>query len=191
MALQDRDSDGDGLVNVIDEDIDNDGQDNSVDFYEETFSAQAALYDYTNGAFVEIPLRIGFVNAPVLIERLYGNVGIFFSTELAHDYQQQPAGYILEPTNDRFADLPQNWKTWLAHNNKLLPGIAPLQEFDILFFNSGHVAVFVRQDGVDSVLEADASHLLSATVPLSIVSEREGGISAIGRPLPKPKAKQY
>lgn len=191
VTMQDRDSDGDGLVNMIDEDLDNDGEDNSLDFYKEIFATEGALYDYTNGGVVEIPLRIGLVTPAILIERLYSNSGIFFATEMAHDYAVRPQGYVLTPKDDHFADLPANWQVWLQHTHHLLPPNTWLHEFDILFFESGHVGILVRENGVDHVLEADASHWQVQPVPLTEVIEREGGLTVVGRVLPKPFNKRY
>lgn len=103
----------------------------------------------------------------------------------------RPDGYTLYPANDQFADLPNNWMVRLNHTQHLLPPKSRLNEFDILFFQSGHVGVLVRVDGVDSVLESDPSHWQVATLPLAQVKQREGGLVAIGRVLPKPFVKRY
>lgn len=191
VTMQDRDSDGDDFVTMIDFDIDQDGEDNSLDFYRETFDAEGSLYDYSNGGFIEVPLRVGLVTDTVLIQRLYANVGIFFGTEMAYDYQIQPDDYISTPADNQFADNPVNWQTWLWHTQRLLDPTTPLNEFDILFFESGHVGIYTVANGQPVVFEADPSHPLTKHVPLTKVIEREGGVISIGRILPKPYHKRY
>jgi len=192
LAVQDRDSDGDGLVNVIDEDIDNDGEDNSLDFYKETFAAKGSLYDYTNGIFIEIPLRLGYVNNTTLVQRMFANVGIFFDTEMAYDYAAQPIGYSGEPNDSGFADNPKNWQTWLSHTEKLVSPGAKVQEYDVLFFSNGEVALAVSsQTNAEMVMVADSHNWQTQVLPLTEFKSRAGGIVAIGRVLPKPIEKRY
>lgn len=191
VTALDSDSDGDGKPNSRDTDIDNDGEDNSLDFYRETFVAERALYDYTNGAGPEIPLRLGLVTTPRLIERMYANVGLFFSTEMKQAYQIHSAGYIGQPDDNEFSGRVENWQTWLRQTRQLLPTDVQLNEFDILFFTSGHVGLLTRQNGIDHVFEADPSHPYVKAVPLAEVIEREGALQAVGRILPKPLNKQY
>lgn len=181
IAILDRDSDGDGTLNRFDADIDDDGIGNRTELAAEVSAARGALYDTTNGGLVEIPMRIGFVTGPVLIERLFGNIGNFISTEMAFDYGQQPEGYQLDPKNDQFADLPENWQTWLAHTGSLFPPSQKPKEFDLLFFSSGHVGIFVQNDGKESVLEAHSSHPHVKILPLADVIAREGELTGIGR----------
>lgn len=188
----DRDIDGDQLVNMIDPDIDNDGIDNSQAFYLELFSADQALFDYSFGYPLEIALRLSLVNDQVMVQRLFANTGIFFTTEMAYDYAARPDGYRLEPTNNQFAEQPNNVMTWLGHTNHLLPADAQRQEFDLIFFQSGMMAVFTRlSDGSDVILDVDASHPYARYEPYATVVERESGVIAIGRVLPKPFAKRY
>ncbi len=188
----DRDIDGDQLVNMIDPDIDNDGIDNSQAFYLELFSAEQALFDYSFGYPLEIALRLSLVNDQVMVQRLFANSGIFFTTEMANDYAARPDGYLFEPTNNQFAEEPSNVINWLDHTNHLLPADAQRQEFDLVFFQSGVVAVFTRlDDGTDVVLDVDASHPYTRYEAYTTVAEREGGVIAIGRVLPKPYSKRY
>lgn len=191
VNAEDRDIDGDGILNVADVDIDADEEDNSLDFYRETYAMQNSLYDYTAGVAVEVPLRLGFVTASELVKRSYANVGIFFGVEMAEDYYKRNESYKYKPSDNEFSRAPENWQVWLAHQDKLLEGSAYRNEFDILFFASGHVGLLTRVGGVDNVLEAHVSHLLTTEIPLSEVEEREGGLVAIGRLLPKPIEKQY
>ncbi len=192
VTFQDRDSDGDQFVNMIDTDIDNDEEDNSLEFYKETFAADGSIYDYSNGGFIEVPLRVGLVTDAVLIQRMYANVGIFFGTEMANDYEFRPAGYIGQPVDNQFSDLPSNWKVWLGHTGHLLEPDVWMNEFDILFFQSGHVGLYVyNAAGEAMVLEADSSHIYTKTLPLQTVVRREGAIIALGRILPKPYSKRY
>jgi len=192
VTMQDRDSDGDNFVTMIDVDIDNDGEDNSLDFYYETFAAEGSLYDYSNGGFIEVPLRVGLVTDTVLIQRLYANVGIFFGTEMTYNYTVQPEGYIGTPANNQFADSAANWQTWLWHTNRLLDPTSWMNEFDILFFESGHVGVYMYgPNGENYVFEADSSHIKTQAVPLENVIAREGAVTSIGRILPKPYNKRY
>lgn len=191
ITMQDRDSDGDGFVSMIDFDIDQDGEDNSLDFYRETFAAEGSLYDYSNGGFIEVPLRVGLVTDTVLIQRLYANVGIFFGTEMAYDYQFRPEDYISSPVDNQFADNPVNWQTWLWHSHRLFDPTTAPNEFDILFFESGHVGVYTVADGQPVVFEADASHPFTKHIPLATVIKREGAITSLGRLLPKPYSKRY
>ncbi len=192
LNYQDRDIDGDSILNIEDTDIDNDGEDNSLDFYLETFSMKGSLYDYSNGGFIEIPLRLGFVNSPELVERSYGNVGIFFNQEMAEDYSLHPTGYEFTPKDNEFVSSVSNWKQWMRNQAMLLesPNIQ-LNEFDILFFESGHVGLLTRSNGEDYVLEASPSNIHTTETRLSYVIEREGYIVAVGRVLPKPIDKQY
>ncbi|MBI4406895.1 MAG: metal-dependent hydrolase [Candidatus Kerfeldbacteria bacterium] len=192
LNLDDRDSDGDGLVNMIDSDIDNDGQDNSVEFYLELFSAEGALFDYSFGHFIEVPLRVGLVNDQVIVHRLFANVGLFISQEMTNDYAARPDGYTFDPTDNQFAEQPSNMITWLRHTNHLLPADTQRQEFDLVFFQSGMMAVFTRLgDGTDVLLDVDASHPYVRYEAYTTVVEREGGVIAIGRVLPKPYSKRY
>lgn len=192
INASDRDLDGDQLVNMLDPDIDNDGVDNSTAFYLELFSADQALFDYGFGHPIEIPLRLGLVNDRVMVQRLFANSGLFMHTEMAHDYAARPAGYSLAPSNNAFAEQPSNVMTWLSHTNHLLPAAAQRQEFDVIFFQSGMMAVFTRlSDGTDVVFDVDASHPYARYEPYATVVEREGGVIAIGRVLPKPFAKRY
>lgn len=188
----DRDIDGDQLVNTIDPDVDNDDMDNSEAFYIELFSADQALFDYSFGQPIEIALRLSLVNDQVMVQRLFANTGIFFTTEMAYDYAARPDGYRLDPTNNQFAEQPSNVMTWLSHTNHLLPADAHRQEFDIIFFQSGMMAVFTRlSDGSGVVLDVDASHPYARYEPYATVVKREGGVIAIGRVLPKPYNKRY
>lgn len=187
----DFDIDDDGLDNTVDTDIDNDGLDNSAEMYIHLFEAEGSLYDYTEGVFAEVPLRIGFVSPQHLIERMYANNGIFFGREMAADYELNPTGYTGKPTDNEFNDSVENWKTWLGHRNQLLPATEHLNEYDIVFFTSGHVGLLTRLDDGDYIFEADRSHLYTQSVSLEQVIEREGELSAIGRLLPKPINRQY
>ncbi len=191
LNREDLDIDGDAINNIEDTDIDNDGEDNSLDFYKETFSMKGSLYDYTNGVSVEVPLRIGFVTSEHLVERAYANVGIFFGQEMLVDFESNPTGYQGKPSNNEFSSNTQNWLTWFDHMNAKLDPEEHRNEFDILFFESGHVGLLTRIEGEDYVLEADASHLHTTEVLLTTVIEREGNLTAIGRILPKPPEKQY
>lgn len=191
LNYDDRDIDGDGLLNIIDTDIDNDNEDNSVDFYLETFSMRGSLYDYTHGGIIEIPLRLGFVTPNDLIQRSYANVGIFFNREMTEDYNIDSTGYEFSPTDNAFGSSTKNWQQWLSNTQALYAPTIQLNEFDILFFESGHVGLLTRINGEDHVLEADTSHLHTTEVPLNTVIEREGNLTAIGRILPKPLNKQY
>lgn len=191
LNYDDRDIDGDALLNIEDTDIDNDTEDNSLDFYLETFSMHGSLYDYTHGGIIEIPLRLGFVTPSELVKRSYANVGIFFNREMTEDYQIDSTGYEFTPTDNKFGSSIRNWQQWLSNINALYPPTAQLNEYDIVFFQSGHVGLLTRIDGVDHVLEADTSHLHTTEVPLQEVIDREGELIAIGRVLPKPPNKQY
>ncbi len=175
MNAQDYDLDGDGKDNIVDTDIDNDGEDNSLDFYKQTFEMKKSVYDYTDGGVIEIPLRL---------LRAYANVGIFMGAEMARDYEIDPSGYIGDVNSNEFTDYVANWQNWLDHNSKLLKANEHLNEFDILFFQSGHVGLLTRSEsGEDLVLEADSTHFY--------VKAREGELTVIGRLLPKPKNKRY
>lgn len=192
LNYQDRDIDGDGLENIEDTDIDNDGEDNSVDFYIETFSMKGSLYDYSNGGFIEIPLRLGLVNAPELVERSYANIGLFFNQEMAEDYSLHPEGYEFTPSDNEFVASTANWKQWMRNQGMLLEApTIQLNEFDVVFFESGHVGLLTRINGEDYLLEASPSHIHTIEVPLIEVREREGDIIAVGRILAKPIEKQY
>lgn len=192
LNYEDRDIDGDGVVNIQDTDINNDGEDNSLDFYLETFSIKGSLYDYSNGGFIEIPLRLGFVNAPELVERSYANIGLFFNQEMAEDYSLHPKGYEFTPSDNEFVSSTANWKQWMRNQGMLLEGPKiRLNEFDVVFFESGHVGLLTRINGEDYLLEASSSHIHTTEVLLSQVIEREGDIIAVGRILPKPIEKQY
>ncbi|MBI2416038.1 MAG: metal-dependent hydrolase [Candidatus Kerfeldbacteria bacterium] len=185
LNIQDRDLDGDGTLNIDDIDIDNDGEDNSVDFNRETYDLVGTLYDYSEGVAVELPLRLGLVTNPKLVERAYANVGISFITELQADYAINPLGYQHQPRDDNFVTNPANWQVWLQHQHKLLPADTAKHWFDIIFFSSGQVGIFTRPDDVDSVLIAHRASPLVQHEPLF------GEIVAIGRILPKPIDKQY
>lgn len=191
VNAEDLDIDGDSVINIKDTDIDNDGEDNSLDFYRETFSMKGSLYDFTQGKILEVPMRFGFVNEGKLVERSYANVGVFFSREMAEDYSINQTGYEFTPADNEFSSSLHNWQVWFQHQKKLLPASTQLNEFDILFFKSGHVGLLTRIDEVDYVLEADTSHFLTTETPLTEVEQREGDIIAVGRILPKPKSKQY
>lgn len=188
---EDRDLDGDGLANMIDTDINNDGEDNSVDMYLELFSAEGALFDYSFGQLIEVPLRLGLVNDKVLVQRLFSNVGLFIGQEMVNDYTTTPAGYRFDPTDNKFTESADNLLTWLQHTDRLLPADAPRQEFDIVFFQSGQVAIFTRVNEEDVILDVHPSHLFADYRLLTDVAQREGGIRAIGRILPKPHSKRY
>jgi hypothetical protein len=111
---------------------------------------------------------------------------------MAYDYQFQPDGYIGQPSNNQFADLPSNWQTWLWHSHRLLDPGDWMNEFDMLFFESGHVGLYVYgPSGEDYVFEADPSHAYTKALPLETVVAREGAVTAIGRILPKPYSKRY
>lgn len=187
----DDDIDGDGLVNTIDTDIDGDDYDNSAEMYIQLFEAEDSLYDYTEGVFAEVPLRIGFVSPQHLIERMYANVGIFIGREMTVDYEFNASGYMGAPTDHGFNDSVENWQVWLQHRDQLLPATERLNEYDIIFFESGHVGLLTRVDGENYIFEADRSHLYTQAVQLEQVIEREGAVQGIGRLLPKPVDKQY
>jgi inner membrane protein len=192
LNAYDQDIDGDQLPNLLDTDIDQDGQDNTLEFYVQLFAAEGSLFDYSYGHLIEVPLRFGLVNPAVLINRLYANVGIFFGEEMTTDYANHPDGYANVPSDNAFSENPANWLAWLEHIDRTVSPSSPLQEYDILFFNSGYVALFMRDEtGQDVVLDVHQSHLYSQYKPLAEVSEREGGVLAIGRLLPKPVAKHY
>ncbi len=191
MNAYDRDLDNDGLVNVIDTDIDQDGDDNGLEIYRQLFAADGSLFDYSYGHLIEVPLRFGLVNPAVLIDRMYANIGIFFGEEMSTDYDSNPNGYLSAPTDNTFSETSDNWIVWLDHTNRLLDAAAPLQEFDLVFFNSGYVALFTRAEGADVVLDVHPSHPYSRYQPLDEVVEREQGIYAIGRLLPNAVGKHY
>lgn len=192
LTTQDRDSDGDGILNINDEDINNDGIDNSTAFYQETFSVKGSLYDYTNGIFIEIPLRLGYVNNTTLVQRMFANVGIFFDTEMTADYSAHPISYTGKPTDSNFSDNPANWKVWLQHTSKLVSPGAKVQEFDVLFFSNGEVALVLSSEtNVETVMVADSHSWQTQIIPLTQMESRAGGIVALGRILPKPDSKRY
>ncbi len=190
MNVYDRDLDGDGLRNIIDTDIDNNGTDNSLEMYLELFSTAGALFDYSFGHAIEVPLRLGLVNDVALLQRVFANVGIFLEAEMTYDYAAQPAGYTYTPTDNEFMQS-SNLLNWIKHTERVLPANAPRQEFDVLFFASGQIAIFTRVDGADVVLDVHPSHPFTEYRSLEQVSQREGGIMVIGRILPKPFQKRY
>jgi hypothetical protein len=185
LNAQDLDSDNDGLDNLNDPDIDNDGILNTEVMTNQVDRMLGSLYDYTNGNILDIPVRVGFVNATKLVDRAYANTGIFFGTQMATDYHANPTGYMYTPTDYRFAGNVDNWKIWLAHTNRLLPAeqLQQAQPFDILFFESGHVALWYPQHNQATVIEADDSHLYTGIVPLATVITREGEVIAVGQVL--------
>ena len=109
---------------------------------------------------------------------------------MTYDYAAQPAGYTYTPTDNEFMQS-SNLLNWIKHTERVLPANAPRQEFDVLFFASGQIAIFTRVDGADVVLDVHPSHPFTEYRSLEQVSQREGGIMVIGRILPKPFQKRY
>ncbi len=181
------DSDHDGLTNAQDDDIDGDGRinsfDQSGDVDAEWLKLINAYYDFTNGGFIQIPLRMGFVNDHILIERLYTNIGIPFAPELAVDYERSPSGYESTPKDYRFVSNVHNWQTWLKHTQRWLPAeaLAQARPYDIIFFQSGHVALFYSENGQAKVIDVSPQQRFTAIVALQEVVAREGEIVCIGR----------
>ena len=138
-----------------------------------------------------MPLRVGLVNDVVLVHRAFANVGLFISQEMTNDYAARPSGYRYDPTDNRFAEDTANMLNWMKHTQHALPADAPRQEFDIVFFQSGQIAIFSRVNGEDVVLDVDSSHPLARYELYDFVVQREGGVTAFGRILPKPYHKRY
>lgn len=186
INAQDIDLDGDNIVNVDDSDADNDGVSNLMELDQQHKVALGSYYDFTKGAFIQIPLRIGLVNDHVLIERLYMNVGIPLPAALVADYEINPTGYTSTPKDYQFVGNVQNWTTWFQHHNQWLSPqlITQAQPYDVIFFQSGHVALFYPELDQASVIEVSAQQPFTSIVPLQEVVAREGEVVGIGRILP-------
>lgn len=186
MNAYDPDLDGDGLPNFSDMDIDQDGTANRTELERQLITAEGSLFDYSYGNFIEVPLRIGLVNSAVLINRTFANVGLFFGEEMTTDYQQNPAGYLSAPHDNTFSETPANWLIWLDHTQRLFSADTELASYDMIFFNSGHVAIYLQnQNNVGMVLDVHPTHAYSSYLPLTQVVEREQGIQAVGRIMPQ------
>ncbi|MFA5995736.1 MAG: metal-dependent hydrolase [Patescibacteria group bacterium] len=186
LNVQDLDIDGDGINNSNDNNADNNNINNREQLNNELPKILGSLYDYSNGGFIQIPLRLGLVNDLVLIERAYTNIGMSFSSEMGEDFKNNPSGYISNPKDYRFTDNPQNWQTWLQHQQKLLPAtiLTQAQPFDIIFFQSGHVALYYPWNNQPAVIEINKKQPFTSVVSLNEVIKQEGQVSAFGKILP-------
>lgn len=184
------DNDGDGLMNAQDSDMDGDDIMNSLDqpgdITAELSKMIGSYYDFTNGSFIQIPLRIGFVNDHILIERMYTNIGISFAPELAADYEHNSSGYASTPKDYRFVSNVRNWQTWLQHTQRWTSATTLLtaNPYDIIFFQSGHVALYYPEIDGASVIDVSPAEPFTRIVSLAEVAAREGDVVGVGKVLP-------
>lgn len=185
----DRDIDGDGVSNIDDLDADNDGEANTQEIIENVEDFSTSLYDPTNGGFLQIPLRMGLLTTNDSVRRIYQTVGIFIGTEMHADYDMNPEGYVTNPEESHFDSTPENIRVWLDHRGKLEVGDAIErgcdQIGDVVFFESGHVAVISGYETGGSapyVFDVDSEEGVAERA-LSSVVEREGKITARGKML--------
>lgn len=183
VNIQDSDIDGDGYNNSVDNDADNDGISNQLELDPQRDMALGSYYDFTQGAFIQIPLRIGLVNDQVLVERLYTNSGMPFAAELTEDFKRNPSGYQFSPKDYRFADDIHNWQTWFQHQRRWFSpeSLLQAQPYDIIFFQSGHVALFYPEIDGMNVIDVSAQQPFTSIVSLSEVEAREGKIVGVGQ----------
>jgi hypothetical protein len=142
---QDPDVDNDGQANLADLDANNDGIGNVEQVMQTAERFVGTWYDPSHNGLLQIPARLGFVNTEDIPFRLYAPAGIHLAYEMEQDYAEHPEGYELDPTRDAFDRRPANLLTWLSHTGRKQTGEALYVNRtligDILFFESGHIAV--------------------------------------------------
>lgn len=145
VNYRDADIDGDGEPNLLDLDADNDQKGNVQEVSENAELFLNVWYDRSEGGFIQIPSRLGFVSNNDLVYRLFESAGIYIGQEMQLEYEQNPNGYVLPPSDEFFDRHYVNIRTWLEHTGRL-ESKEQLDDGrsligDILFFESEHVAV--------------------------------------------------
>src|SRR3989339_775833 len=159
VNYEDRDLDGDNVLNIDDLDNDNDNIGNVEQLMQNIDDLLPVWYDPTDGGFINIPLRLGFITTNYLPSRLFRTIGLDLVSEMKADFAQNPQDYFSAPEDAKFDQHPENIQAWLKHQNKLEEGQALArgrnQIGDILFFQSGHMAIVsgFSQDGSSLVLD--------------------------------------
>lgn len=188
MNANDRDIDGDGVLNIDDLDADNDGKSNVEEIAVNSEGFLSLWYDPTNGGFIQIPARLGLVTNDDVARRLYQTAGIFLETEMQEDYAQNQDGYVVPPSDADFDRTPENILAWLRHMDRVEEGKALTQGRnqigDILFYETGHVAIVVgfTTDGHERLLDVHMHRPIKERSVEELRSD-EGEIVARGKML--------
>lgn len=183
-SYQDRDIDGDGLLNIEDDDSDGDGLLNLQELVVNAEEFDNVWFDPTNGGLIQIPARLGFVTNDDIVFKLYGSFGIHLSLEMAHDFETNPAGYVLPPTDPNFDRNTVNLRNWFEHTERLTTAHTVERPLfgDVLFYKSGHVVVVTGVDNTGNIQVLDAHKERGVSErALNDVSIDEGDLEFIGQ----------
>lgn len=181
MNGEDRDMDGDGVLNIDDLDSDNDGISNIQGIAENSEQFANMWYDPTNGGLIQIPARLGLITNDDLIRRMFSSIGIQLRPELVADYEQNPTGYALPPTDSNFDRSNMNIRTWLEHRGVIETdfSVGRHQIGDVLFFENGQVTVVTgfNDRGQPKALDVHKDRSVEETT-VDVLVERNGALAA-------------
>jgi len=184
----DDDIDGDGIPNIDDLDADNDGKGNVEEITEHSEKFFNVWYDPTEGGLLQVPVRLGLVTNDDIVRKLFASVGIYIATEMEKDYTINPDGYVLPSTSSNFDRSNENIRVWLEHLGKLETGERFAQGRhqlgDILFFESGHVAIVtgITNKAEHQLLDIHKNRISAERFEDELV-QLEGEITARGKML--------
>jgi len=184
--FEDRDIDGDGELNIDDLDSDGDGESNPFEITTHAEGFVGVLYDPTNGGMAQIPARLGLVTNEDIVRRLYTLVGINLRDEFSVDYSLNASGYELTPQDSQFDRSKHNLQTWIEHRGLLETGeelkVGRYQLGDVLFFQSGYVAVTTSFDNKGQAMVLDVQkHRPALERYVTDVEQDEGSVVARGK----------
>jgi len=184
--FEDRDIDGDGELNIDDLDSDGDGESNPFEITTHAEGFVGVLYDPTNGGMAQIPARLGLVTNEDIVRRLYTLVGINLRDEFSVDYSLNASGYELTPQDSQFDRSKHNLQTWIEHRGLLETGEelkeGRYQLGDVLFFQSGYVAVTTSFDNKGQAMVLDVQkHRPALERYVTDVEQDEGSVVARGK----------
>lgn len=183
VNYQDDDIDGDEVLNIDDTDSDGDGEYNLYELVLKSESFHNVWYDPTNGGLIQIPARLGFLTTDDYIMKLYNSFGVFIALEMEKDYEANPDGYELPPTDSNFDRNLTNLRTWFDHTGRLQNGSDVTRPLfgDVLFFETGHVVVVtgVDKDSNIQVLDVHKEYGVVERYLYELI-EREGEIKEVG-----------
>lgn len=183
-SYEDRDLDGDGVLNIDDDDSDGDGDINLHELVVNAELFDSVWYDPTNGGFIQIPARLGFVTNDDIVFKLYSSFGVHLDLEMAADFEDNPAGYVLPPTDANFDRSTVNLRNWLEHTGRLeaVHSVERPLFGDVIYYKSGHVVVVTGVDtsGNIQVLDAHKKRGVSERALVDVDSD-EGDREWIGQ----------
>lgn len=158
IDIQDRDMDGDGVLNIDDTDSDNDGESNPYEVAKIADAFEGVWYDPSNGGFIQIPARLGFLTTIDAPRVLLDNAGVSLRAEMSIDYTQNARGYATGIVDNQFDRNMHNIRTWLEHRGRLQAYEDGRDQIgDILFFENGFIAMVTGFDNSGHAYVLDVS----------------------------------